>query len=120
MLQQRLLHQPRRNLLAPAIDELAPSAHQPQHARLVQRADIARVQPAIVQGPRGRRGVVQIADHHAGALDQHLAWLTRDCIPALVVDQPEATPRAVPTLPGTRTPGGGSLMVTWLAASEMP
>ena len=78
----------------------------PQVARLVEHADVAGVQPAVrVDRLGGRRGVVEVAEHHVVAADQQLAASSasiRVSMPGIARPQVVATSLGGVALPAHR------------------
>src|SRR5262249_31185642 len=73
MLHERVLDLDRGDVLAAPDDDVLLAVAQLDVAVRVHDAEVARVEPAALEGPRGRLGVLVVALHHVVAAHHHLA-----------------------------------------------
>ena len=81
------------DVLPAADDHVLVAADQDEVAVLVEASHVAGVQPAVDEGLRSLVGPVEVAAHHVGALDHHLAGLAVGCRAPRSVDHPDRLPR---------------------------
>src|SRR5207302_9437137 len=75
MSRERGLYLAGRDGLAAGTDHVARPTHDRQVALVVERAEVARVVPAVAQRLGGGVGLVEVPVHEQLALDAHLAFL---------------------------------------------